>query len=109
METIKSSTEISYLFAHAKRCNTRSVTLLVYQNNEQHDRHGRVAFIAGKKNGNSVWRSSAKRRMRALAHDLGAPWQGYDVVFLAKKSILDEEYSKVLLACQKLICTFMEK
>ena len=47
--------------------------------------------------------------MRALAHDLGAPWQGYDVVFLAKKSILDEEYSKVLLACQKLIRTFIEK
>ena len=109
METISSSTEISYLFTHAKRCTTRSVTLLVHQNEKQHDHSGRVAFIAGKKNGNAVWRNSAKRRMRAIAHDLGGPWQGYDVVFIAKRGILDEEYSKVLFACQKLIRTYVEK
>ena len=65
---------------------------------KQHDREGRVAFIAGKKNGNAVWRNRAKRRMRALCRDLGGPWDGYDVIFLAKSSITGASYSKVLSA-----------
>lgn len=67
----------------------------------QHDRKGRVAFIAGKKLGNAVWRNSAKRRMRAVCHDLGGPWNGYDVIFLAKSSLTTASYSKVLSACDK--------
>lgn len=67
----------------------------------QHDLPGRVAFIAGKKLGNAVWRNSAKRRMRALCRDLGGPWPGFDVVFLAKSSLTSATYSKVLNACDK--------
>lgn len=66
-----------------------------------HDLQGRVAFIAGKKSGNAVWRNQAKRRMRAVCHDLGGPWPGYDVVFLAKRALTQETYSKVLYACGK--------
>ncbi len=108
MEIIKSSTEISSLFSTGRRCGSRCITLL-YQRREQHDLPGRVAFIAGKKNGNAVWRNAAKRRMRAIARELGAPWAGYDVVFLAKRGILDEDYSKVLFACRKLIRDNVEK
>ena len=61
---------------------------------------GRVAFIAGKRNGNAVWRNSAKRRMRAVCQELGGPWNGYDVIFLAKKSILEAPYSKVKNSCE---------
>lgn len=104
LETIKSSTDISYLFAHGKRYSAPSITLLVSQNRDQHDPCGRVAFIAGKKSGNAVWRNSAKRRMRAICGDLGGPWIGYDVVFLAKTSIMTQEYSKVFHACQRLVC-----
>lgn len=102
METIKSSTDISYLFAHGKRYSASSITLLVIQGREQHDPRGRVAFIAGKKAGNAVWRNSAKRRMRAIAREIGAPWEGLDVVFLAKPSIMKRPYRKVREECERL-------
>ncbi len=47
--------------------------------------------------------------MRAIVRDLGGPWAGYDVVFIAKRDILEVEYSKVLFACQTLIRSEVEK
>ena len=78
--TIKSSTEISSIFTHGKRYNTSGMTLIVLD--AQHGPSGRVAFIAGKKNGNAVWRNAAKRRMRALCADFGGSISGLDIVFL---------------------------
>lgn len=109
MDTIKSSLEISNLFSTGKRVHTPFLTLIYKttfgEDGEvemmQHDRKGRVAFIAGKKLGNAVWRNSAKRRMRAICRDLGGPWAGYDVIFLAKSSLTSASYSKVLSACDK--------
>lgn len=108
METIKSSAEISQLFSTGKRLKTPYLTLIVEEqskgkptgDDEQHGLHGRVAFIAGKKLGNAVWRNRAKRRMRALCHDLGGPWAACDVIFLAKASLCKVPYDKVLQACK---------
>jgi ribonuclease P protein component len=69
----------------------------------QHGQRGRVAFIAGKKLGNAVWRNRAKRRMRALCRDLKGPWDGYDVIFLAKPRTNEDSYSKVLNVCNALL------
>lgn len=111
METIKSSTEISELFATGKRIKTPFLTLIVKKrssgkntgNDEQHGPQGRVAFIAGKKLGNAVWRNQAKRRMRALCQQLHGPWEGLDVVFLAKGSLTHASYGKVLAACSRAV------
>lgn len=65
-----------------------------------HGLAGRVAFIAGKKSGNAVWRNSAKRRMREICRALGGPWEGADVLLVAKKPIMQTEYSKVFEACR---------
>lgn len=100
METIKSREEISDLFSCGKRLNTPFLTLIVLPV-KQHDHSGRVAFIAGKKNGNAVWRNSAKRRMREVARSLGAPWEGYDVAFLARRKILSAPYQDVLSSVEK--------
>jgi len=70
---------------------------------EKHGCDGRVAFIAGKKLGNAVWRNRAKRRMRAICRDLKKTWPGYDVVFLAKSRILTSSYTKVLVSCNDAI------
>lgn len=108
METIKSSTEISSIFSQGKRYSASSITLLV-QKKAQHDQVGRVAFIAGKKNGNAVWRNRAKRRLRAVCREIGGPWQGYDVVFVAKSSINTVSYSKVCTVCKKMISKSMSE
>ena len=98
LETIKSRGDISDLFSCGKRLHTPYLTFIVLPT-KQHGQQGRVAFIAGKKSGNAVWRNSAKRRMRAICHELGGPWAGYDVIFLAKSGIMRGSYSKVHTAC----------
>ena len=98
METIKSKADISDLFSSGKRLRTPYLTLIVLPA-KQHGLHGRVAFIAGKKSGNAVWRNSAKRRMRAICHELGGPFPNLDVIFLAKSGIMGSSYSKVHTAC----------
>lgn len=72
----------------------------------QHDPNGRVAFIAGKKNGNAVWRNAAKRRMRALCAELGGPWGGFDVIALARRGLLKVSYQKLLTEAARAIKTF---
>lgn len=107
METITSSIEISQLFSSGKRIKTPYLTLIVKEHTdgnprgdvEQHGPSGRVAFIAGKKLGNAVWRNRAKRRMRAVCRDLGGPWSACDVIFLAKRSLCEVPYGKVLQTC----------
>ena len=60
--TIRSSVDVSRLFSQGKRFSTPFATVLVLKRTEQHDHdlHGRVAFIAGKKLGNAVWRNAAE-------------------------------------------------
>ena len=101
--TIKSSADISLLFSQGKKINTPFITVIIKQGN-QHDHeqnHGRAAFIAGKKLGCAVWRNSAKRRMRAIVTDLGGPWEGYDIAFVARAPILKAPYDKVSAECKK--------
>ena len=57
---------------------------------------GRAAFIAGKRNGNAVWRNAAKRRMRAVCHECGGVPDGVTMVFLAKGNIMKRPYQDVL-------------
>lgn len=101
--TIRSSVDVSRLFSQGKRFSTPFATVLVLKRTEQHDHdlHGRVAFIAGKKLGNAVWRNAAKRRLRAIVCDLEGPWEGWDVVISARSAILKASYSKVSHACEK--------
>lgn len=64
---------------------------------------GRVAFIAGKKLGTAVLRNRSKRVLREAARRAGAPWDGWDVLVLARSGTaqadardLDRALSSVL-------------
>ena len=100
MKTIRSSTEISTLFICGKRIHTPYLTFIISQS-MQHDRNGRVAFIAGKKLGGAVWRNSAKRRMREICRTLNGPWKTYDIIFLAKKNVTNAPFDQVIHSCFK--------
>ncbi|MDM8289380.1 ribonuclease P protein component [Slackia piriformis] len=101
--TIKSSTEVSRVFAQGKRLNAHSLTILVYENEEQHGQGGRVAFVAGKKLGNAVWRNRSKRRLREICRALGGPWDGLDVVFMARRDTADCPYGQLLADGKRLV------
>lgn len=96
MEIIKSSADITRVFKEGKRFGRGSSALMVLKENEQHGRHGRVAFVAGKKLGNAVWRNRAKRRMRAACRQLEGPWDGSDVIFIANSYTTKVEFSKLV-------------
>ena len=102
MDVIKSNEEISNIFSKGKRASNRFITFIYLDEKEsEHDHLGRVAFIAGKRNGNAVWRNAAKRRLRELYRALDGSWKQCDILFVAKSPVLDESYSKVLSACDK--------
>ena len=54
-----------------------------------------LGFTASKKVGNAVSRNFAKRRMRALSQELCPQLQNGTYILVAKKAILDTEYSQV--------------
>ncbi len=99
------------MFSEGTWYKTPYFALIVLSHNEneskgiatQHDHEGRVAFIAGKKLGNAVWRNKAKRRMRAVCQDLQGPWQDRDIVFVARKHACDGDYQKMVSAGEKII------
>ena len=84
------------MFENGVRLKARDLTLIVLKNESEHDRKGRVAFIAGKRYGNAVWRNRAKRRMRALYREVEESLLSYDVLFIAQRSINEVEYSLLL-------------
>jgi ribonuclease P protein component len=101
LDIIKSSTDITRVFKQGTRFGRGSSALILLENDEQHGQLGRVAFVAGKKLGNAVWRNRAKRRMRAAYQQLGGPWPGFDIVFIAGRNTADVDFSKLLAGYRK--------
>ena len=66
--------------------------------------HNRIAIIAGRSVGGAVQRNLAKRRMRSAYHSLKSNViQGYDLVIIARKPILDFAYAHLENALKKLL------
>lgn len=84
MSTIRSSREIDTVFRTARRVAHPLLIALIAQTPEGRGRAGRVAFIAGKKLGNAVLRNRSKRVLREAARRAGAPWDGYDILLVAR-------------------------
>ena len=94
--TIKSATEISSLFANAKRYSTKNLVVLIGEHTDGRGLNGRVAYIAGKRLGSAPLRSRAKRRLRAAVVDAGANEWGYDLVFIASTATLFIEFQTLV-------------
>lgn len=84
------------MFREGRRYGRGSSALIVLNRPEQHDHSGRVAFVAGKKLGNAVWRNRAKRRMRAACREVGGPWDGHDVIFIASRRTTTDSFAKLV-------------
>ena len=102
MEIIKKSSEISEIFARGKRIHTPSVLFIIVKKSDRaSESSGRVAFIAGKKQGCAAWRNSAKRRLREIYKINESIFYNYDVLLVAKKNILEREFWKIVDECKK--------
>lgn len=88
------------MFKDGKRLHTPFFTLIVAASPQQF-REGRVAFIAGKRLGNAVWRNRAKRRMRSVCYELGGSVPGLDLIFLAKAKVETADYEALRSAASK--------
>jgi ribonuclease P protein component len=65
--------------------------------------HNRFAVIAGRSVGGAVQRNLAKRRIRSVIQDLANDLaQGYDIVIIARRSILENEYRSLEEALRQL-------
>lgn len=93
--TIKSKTEMERLFRAGRRSSSYLMGVIVSER-EGDARQGRCAFVAGKKLGNAPTRNRCKRVLRQGARELGAPWPGYDVVFVARRKIAHAAHTKVV-------------
>ena len=63
----------------------------------------RVAYIAGKKNGNAVWRNKAKRKLRAAWQLKQSTPAGYDILLVAKKATTEVSATEIASALDELI------
>ena len=82
--TIKSRQDIERLFQTGRRSSSSFLTIITAPSPSSSEA-GRCAFIAGKKLGVAPLRNRCKRVMRAAAAECGAPWEGFDVVFVARR------------------------
>ncbi len=85
MRTIKSTREIDAVFRESKRVSGAIVTALIKSTPEGRGHSGRVAFVAGKRIGNAVFRNRAKRVMRESIRRNPELWPGCDVVLIASR------------------------
>lgn len=91
--TIKSKEDIERLFQAGRRFSSSSLTVIALENPAS--KSGRCAFIAGKKLGNAPFRNRCKRVLRQTAHNLDAPFKGFDVVFMARRPAATKDHRKV--------------
>ena len=96
LETITSSADITRVFKEGIRFGRGPSMVLVLKDEKQHGKPGRVAFVAGKKLGNAVWRNRAKRRMRAACRQLDCSFTGCDVVFIANRTTNEIAFEKLV-------------
>lgn len=95
--TIKSTEEISSLFQKAQRTTTSNfIALAERRERDKRGAYGRLAFVAGKRLGSAPQRNRAKRLMREAARKAQAPWEAFDVVFVAREKIITATLDMVL-------------
>lgn len=74
------------VFRGGLRSTGAHITALIAKTPNGRGLDGRVAFVAGKKLGNAVFRNRCKRVLRAAVARRGGPWPGYDVVLISRAS-----------------------
>ena len=92
METIKSNKEIDLIFKNGDKINLPFLSLILYEDKKEQI-NGKVAFLAGKKNGNAVWRNKSKRKLREIYKNLNFDKED-KILLIANKNLNDYTNTK---------------
>ncbi|MCF0232296.1 MAG: ribonuclease P protein component [Enterococcus sp.] len=98
MKLIKSKDQISELFKTGQFIKEKNLSI-IYKNDQEEG----VAFIAGKKLGNAVWRNKAKRRMRELVRINDFNSKDKKLLLIANKNTTKCKFSELNANFNKLI------
>lgn len=92
-EILRRNEDFSAVYKKGKSTGSRFIVLF-YKKNDLN--YNRIAFLASKKVGNSVIRNRARRLMKeSYRHIFKEFSAGYDVIFIARKTIIDSKYADV--------------
>lgn len=97
--TIKRKEDIERLFQKGRRSSSSFVMVIEISND--HSPLGRCAFIAGKKLGSAPVRNHCKRVMREVARELGGPWKGHDIAFIARRKLASARHDDLVKRVEK--------
>lgn len=89
------------LFREGRRSSSYLLSALALPSPAGFEETGRLGFVAGKKLGVAPYRCRCKRVMRAVAAELGGPWPGMDVVFVARYKTGRADHAKLLKEMRK--------
>jgi ribonuclease P protein component len=84
-KVLRGKREFSAVYKKGKSAAGRYVVVFYKKNGLEHNRLG---FLASKKVGNAVARNRARRLMKeSVRTDIDIKVQGYDIIFIARKTI----------------------
>ena len=93
---LRNQNDFSRVYNRGKSKGSRYVVVLY---NENKLGYSRIAFVASKKVGNSVQRNRSRRLMREAYREFGEKIaKGYDIIFVARNTILDSSEGDVARA-----------
>ena len=97
--TLRNQRDFSKVYNRGRSRGSRFVVVLYRKNNLDFTR---TAFVSSKKVGNSVERNRARRLMKEAYRDLsGRVKSGYDIVFVARNTIIGSKEQEVRKVMEK--------
>lgn len=93
------------LFREGRRSSSYLLNVLILPASAEHGDKGRLGFVAGKKLGVAPYRCRCKRVLRAAAAELGGPWPGFDVVFVARHKTGRANHARLAKEMRKCLVT----
>lgn len=90
---LRKNMEFKKVYNDGKKYWNRNFILYIRKNNLDYTK---VGFTVTKKNGNSVERNKIRRRMKeAYRHNSNSVKNGYDLVFIPKRGIINIPYKEL--------------